>query len=529
MSDSRPGCGGEVTDRLNEFVQHSHRGSMNGMASGYGEEHEEGHEGEKGITFELPKEQPTPSSNLFFDDYMEHGNDLRYLDDHEHDQNIHQGLGEQKGSDERSNPGFSGFHEFIRSPPRDKKPNSEEEAAIPVQTKKKKKKKSSTRMKEKGKNDSNKSTDFSVGALVNEELQDGEEEADEDDDSEDTHDSDNWVIPGQPQERQQEQDQKLVDIVMQEGDAHSEPCVDALALENAAKNQAMLTESSQQMLQLGGQHASWNLGGSVESMDPAHIMVVPSHNNSADNDMHAGDLAGGLVVEIAGGGGDGSVEKGEQMQRSVSFAEANNVMQFSLEEDDGNVAAPPREHFVTPMANEKARLTRGAKALEEDEYNGDVHQQSDATLDIRTHESNRAASAAVVATGASSRQGLGMVSSAPSQGQGQGQGEGEGERRGISVLEDFEDFTLPGSLGDNERGVVLAGGNKKATGSGSEEGGAAAPPNPSPPRGPPPAGQKKVKKQVKIGGSSSSEESHRRVVAAMAELDQQQPNHLQFD
>ena len=92
-------------------------------------------------------------------------------------------------------------------------------------------------------------------------------------------------------------------VMYDEGDTHSEPSLDPLALENAAKNQAMLTESSQQMLQLGGQHASWNLGGSVESMDPAHIVVMPSANDSNDNLGQSGVGTGDMVgMTVAGGG-----------------------------------------------------------------------------------------------------------------------------------------------------------------------------------------------------------------------------------
>ena len=110
-------------------------------------------------------------------------------------------------------------------------------------------------------------------------------------------------------------------------------------------------------------------------------------------------------------------------------------MQFSLDEGDGKLNTSSREHFVTPMALDKSRLTRGAKALEEDDFHGDTS-SSDTTLDTRAHLSNRAASAA-------------MVGSADGN-------YSEGERQeGVSVLEEFEDFTLPGSLGDNERGVVL--------------------------------------------------------------------------
>ena len=102
MSGSQPGAKplreGEVTERLNQFVQYSH-GPLNGIDPNYGVEHEEDGENEQHISFDLPVEKPRPSSNAFFDDYLEHGNDLSYLD-HEHDhKNIYDGMGEQKRSE----------------------------------------------------------------------------------------------------------------------------------------------------------------------------------------------------------------------------------------------------------------------------------------------------------------------------------------------------------------------------------------------------------------------------------------------
>ena len=88
---------------------------------------------EQKISFDLPVDKPSSSSNAFFDDYMEHGNDLTYLDREIDDpKNISEGIEEHKRIEKTASPGFSGFHEFIRSPPRDKKTTSEDESRKPL-------------------------------------------------------------------------------------------------------------------------------------------------------------------------------------------------------------------------------------------------------------------------------------------------------------------------------------------------------------------------------------------------------------
>ena len=68
---------GDVTERLQQFVQDiADEDSAYDIRWGASSPAQM----EQKISFDLPVDKPPSSSNAFFDDYMEHGNDLTYLD-----------------------------------------------------------------------------------------------------------------------------------------------------------------------------------------------------------------------------------------------------------------------------------------------------------------------------------------------------------------------------------------------------------------------------------------------------------------
>jgi hypothetical protein len=392
---------------------------------------------------ELHEEHPDHDGD---DDHTEARDEYNQQNDKNHYDDEHKGSLDKEEDGDHSH-GFSGFHEFVRSPKKDKinKPSMVVEESDHASDEGKEvdpvgKLSQKFALQHLGGDDGDilnvlhDVEGMAPGSSLGENVNINGPGADGDDDDSVSHSSDNWIIPAE--ESSGKLDNNFGAVAVTDISDHSsddvsvdrsEPVVDALAMENTIKNQAMLYESSHQMLQPGGMVGSWNQGGSVESIDPKFAGLGLSGiapNGSIEN-------MNGLPV-----GASGSLERDQN--RSVSFAEANNVVEFSAQASSGEDGEDHREtgvHSMEPMINRKARLAKGAKALEEDDADFDENVGI-----IETNKSNSN----------NSRGGDGGNASSSSRDRERESGSANGNS--VGVLAAFEDFQLPFNSGESAAG-----------------------------------------------------------------------------
>ena len=187
------------------------------------------------------------------------------------------------------------------------------------------------------------------------------------------------------------------DIVSLESLQHTEPAVDRVAMENTLKNQAMLSESSQHLLQLGGNFGSWALGGSIESM-PTHPIKQGDWMNQDWGEIERGNLqnlaseeeweSSQLVTNMINDieqqhDHDITIINGVN-ERSVTFAGANMVLEFnhndSIEEGVG------KNPFIVDTTENKApfidKLNSEGETVIKDNYGISNHSMGTHKMEV---------------------------------------------------------------------------------------------------------------------------------------------------